>query len=245
MEERKKAFVIMPFKEPYNSYYTAIYKPALESASCIVSRVDDLSAPRPIILDIQESILNADLILCDMSERNANVFYELGLAHAIGKPAILVARKEDELPFDLRHVRVVVFDHSLPGWEQKLAGGIATAARKLQETRNIWPPPLTGDELYKIQQKYELEKMAALHEAELNRIRAESTVAQQITLQKMELQKIELERTRAEYQYRQERWIQAIDAISQALSSNTLSQDPRVAETIRELVQSLVEDSRK
>jgi hypothetical protein len=44
-----------------------------------------------------------------MSERNPNVFYELGLAHAIGKPAILVAKTEEDIPFDLRHVRVIVY----------------------------------------------------------------------------------------------------------------------------------------
>jgi hypothetical protein len=239
MEESKKAFVLMPFKEPYNSYYTAIYKPALEAAACIVFRVDDLSAPRPIILDIQESILNADLIFCDMSERNPNVFYELGLAHAIGKPAILVARKEDDIPFDLRHVRVVLFDQSLPGWDKKLERDITSAAQKVHETKNVWPPPLIEDEYRKIQQKYELEKLAALHEVEMNRIRAESSGTHQAMIHQMELQKIELEKERAEFQYRQGRLLRALDAISQALSSQSLSQDPQAMETIRELLQSL------
>jgi|WetSurMetagenome_2_1015567.scaffolds.fasta_scaffold130566_2 hypothetical protein len=246
MEELKKAFVIMPFKEPYNSYYAAIYKPALEAASCIVSRVDDLSAPRPIILDIQESILNADLILCDMSERNPNVFYELGLAHAIGKPAILVARKEDDIPFDLRHVRVVLFDHSLPGWEKKLERDITSAAQKVHQTRNVWPPPLVEDEHTKLMQKYELEKIAALQDAEIKRIKAESAVTQQNIIQKVELQKIELEKARADFQYRQERLMRAMDAISQALSSQSTSRDPEVVEIIRELLQSLgMEDVQK
>ncbi len=96
MEEYKKAFVLMPFREPYNSYYAEIYKPALEAAAYTVFRVDDLDpTPRPIILDIQQSIFEANLILCDISDLNPNVFYELGLAHAIGKPGILVARKDD------------------------------------------------------------------------------------------------------------------------------------------------------
>lgn len=142
MEKLKKAFVIMPFHEPFNSYYTQIYKPALESVSYIPSRADDVFTPRPIMLDIQASICEADLILCEMSERNPNVFYELGLAHAIGRPAILVARKEDDIPFDLRHIRTVVYDYSLPGWENKLKQSVASAAIAVNEKSEVWPPPL-------------------------------------------------------------------------------------------------------
>ena len=101
----------MPFGRRYDDYYTDIFKPALEVALYGVSRADDLFTPQPIMLDIQKSILEADLILCEMSERNPNVFYELGLAHAIGKPAILVSRKEEDIPFDLRHIRVIVYDY--------------------------------------------------------------------------------------------------------------------------------------
>jgi hypothetical protein len=139
----KKAFVLMPFKEPYNSYYTAIFKPALEDAAFSVTRADDLFAPRPIMLDIQQSIYEADIILCEMSERNPNVFYELGLAHAIGKPAILIARKEDDIPFDLRHIRTVIYDVSLLDWKKKLKKGIVLAAKSIKDPNDVWPPPLT------------------------------------------------------------------------------------------------------
>ena len=121
MEEAKKAFVLMPFKEPYNSYYSRIFKPALEAASFEVSRVDEIYIPHPIMLDIHESIIQADLILCDMSERNPNVLYELGLAHAIGKPAILVSQKEGDIPFDLRYIRFYIYDQFLiEYWNYKI-----------------------------------------------------------------------------------------------------------------------------
>ena len=138
----RNAFVLMPFREPYDSYYDAIFKPALEAASYTVSRADDLFVPRPIMLDIQESIINVHLVLCEMSERNPNVFYELGLAHAIGKPAILLAKKEDDIPFDLRHVRVIIYDCTRAGWEQKLRQSIAAAAQAVNEAPSVWPPPL-------------------------------------------------------------------------------------------------------
>jgi hypothetical protein len=94
------------------------------------------------MLDIQESILKADLVLCEMSERNPNVFYELGLAHAVGKPAILVARKEEDIPFDLRHIRVIVYDYTRAGWEEKLRQSITAAAQAVTDTSEVWPPPM-------------------------------------------------------------------------------------------------------
>lgn len=142
MTEAKKAFVLMPFKEPYDSYYSAIFRPALETAGYSVTRADDLFTPHPIMLDVQKAIIEADLIMCEMSGRNPNVFYELGLSHAIGKPAILVSRKEEDIPFDLRHVRVIVYDYKLPGWETKLKESITNAANTVTESSDIWPPPL-------------------------------------------------------------------------------------------------------
>lgn len=141
-KHKKKAFVLMPFSEPYNSYYPALFKPALEAAGYDVTRADDLFTPRPIMLDIQRSIVDADIILCEMSEKNPNVFYELGLTHAIGKPAILVSRIQDDIPFDLRHVRIIVYDTAYPGWEDRLRNEIVMAAASIEQAEEIWPPPL-------------------------------------------------------------------------------------------------------
>jgi hypothetical protein len=138
----KSAFVLMPFCDPYNSYYEAIFKPALEDSGYRVSRADDLFEARPIILSIQTSILEADLLLCEMSGRNPNVFYELGLAHAIGRPAILVSHIDDDIPFDLRHIRVITYNYSLAGWEAKLREDIRQAVRDTNNRETIWPPPL-------------------------------------------------------------------------------------------------------
>ncbi|MCK4430865.1 MAG: hypothetical protein KAW19_06135 [Candidatus Aminicenantes bacterium] len=145
-EVNKKAFVLMPFRLPFNSYYPAIFKPALEAAGYTVTRADDLFTPRPIMLDIQKSILEADLLLCEMSDRNPNVFYELGLAHAIGKPAILISRKEDDIPFDLRHLRVILYDYTEAGWESKLRDNIKAAAQAVATSDEIWPPPLIAQQ---------------------------------------------------------------------------------------------------
>lgn len=112
MNKLKKAFVIMPFSNPFNEYYENIYKPALENFNYIVKRVDELAAPHSIMSDIQKSILEADLLLCEMSAKNPNVFYELGLAHAIGKPVILISRTSEEIPFDFKQIRIILYNDS-------------------------------------------------------------------------------------------------------------------------------------
>jgi len=142
MSLKKKAFVLMPFKNPYNSYYDEIYSPALREAGCRVSRADDMFTPHPVMNDVRQGIIDADLILCEMTERNPNVFYELGLAHAIGKPAILISREEEDIPFDLRHIRYFTYDRTLTNWAERLKENIIRAAGDATASSVIWPPPL-------------------------------------------------------------------------------------------------------
>lgn len=132
----------MPFKEPYNSYYHEIYLPALRESGYRVSRADDMFTPHPVMNDVRQGIIDADLILCEMTERNPNVFYELGLAHAIGKPAILISRKEEDIPFDLRHIRYFTYDRTRTNWAEKLKASIIRAAGEVTGSEEIWPPPL-------------------------------------------------------------------------------------------------------
>ena len=140
----KYAFVIMPFKRPFDGYFSEIYSPALLDAGFAATKADDLFAPRPIMDDIRTKILEADLLLCEMSGRNPNVFYELGLAHAIGKPAILLSNAKKDIPFDLQHVRTIVYDTKMAGWELRLRKNIASAAVEVSGSAISWPQPLVS-----------------------------------------------------------------------------------------------------
>lgn len=136
----KRAFVIMPFQSPFDSYYFQIYKPALESIGFTVARVDDLYGSHSIMDDIQESIKVADLILCDMSARNPNVFYELGLAHAIGKPVVLVSNNINDIPFDLKHIRTIIYKTDEASWQENLYKKIVKFST--EKNPSIYPAPL-------------------------------------------------------------------------------------------------------
>ncbi len=113
-------FTLMPFSDPYNFYYKTIYKPVIEEAGYKALRVDDITAPNVIIKDILNSIEHAHFILCDMSGQNPNVFYELGYAHAHQKDVILISHKKEDIPFDLRHIRAILYDENDRGWQNKL-----------------------------------------------------------------------------------------------------------------------------
>ena len=73
-------------------------------------RADELFTTGSVVEQIWEQIEKAKLLLADLLGKNANVFYQLGLAHAARKPVIFTAALVDDMPFDIRHLRVIVYD---------------------------------------------------------------------------------------------------------------------------------------
>jgi len=121
-------FVVMPFASPIGAYYDSIYKPAIEKATLKADRADaDIYGTGKIIDQIWKGITSARVLLAELTNRNANVLYELGLAHALHKPVVLICSKanEDDVPFDLRHVRVIYYDKDDPFWGTKLIEKLA------------------------------------------------------------------------------------------------------------------------
>lgn len=127
-------FTIMPFGGWFDSYYKAIYKPAIAAAGLEPCRADDLYRPSTIVTDIWSYTQSAKLILADLTGKNPNVFYELGLAHALAKPAILVTESMDDVPFDLRALRVLEYDKNIPNWGEILQKKITKSIQELLES---------------------------------------------------------------------------------------------------------------
>ncbi|WP_127580520.1 hypothetical protein [Paenibacillus koleovorans] len=105
--KKLNVFVIMPFDEELSSLYLHLKERFCEVA--YFQRADDLLNQQNILKDIVQPIFKADLILADLTGLNANVFYELGLAHAFRKNVVLVTQDISELPFDLRSYRVIEY----------------------------------------------------------------------------------------------------------------------------------------
>ena len=72
-------------------------------------------------------IQDATVLLAELTTTNANVFYELGVAHEKGKPVVLVSETMDSVPFDLRQLRVILYDKDDPSWGNKLRQSIERA----------------------------------------------------------------------------------------------------------------------
>jgi hypothetical protein len=119
-------FVMQPFAAPLGGYYDLIFKPAIEQAGLVPVRADaEIFGTGKIIDQIWRGIQDANILVAELTTKNPNVFYELGLAHASQKPVILVSSNEDDVPFDLRHIRVILYDRTDPFWGQKLIDNIA------------------------------------------------------------------------------------------------------------------------
>jgi hypothetical protein len=114
-EERPKAFVVMQFTEEFNALYREVIKPTCESFGYETVRGDDVYKNGLIVTDITENIRAASVIVADVTPDNANVFYEVGYAHAIMKPTILLAERGRDLPFDISAFRTVFYENTIGG----------------------------------------------------------------------------------------------------------------------------------
>lgn len=115
-EVTNTCFVVMPFKPLFQSEYERVIRPALEAAGLSCVRGDEIYTQQSIIQDVWRSIRQARLVVAELSERNPNVMYEIGLAHAIGKTIIFLTRDENDVPFDLRTLRYIYYDPNNPFW---------------------------------------------------------------------------------------------------------------------------------
>jgi len=113
---QSKAFVVMQFTSDFNELYDEVIKPTVESFGIECVRADDFYTSGLILNDIAQSILESQLIIADITPDNPNVFYEVGFAHGMGKPVILLSEKNREkLPFDVSAFRTLFYDNSIGG----------------------------------------------------------------------------------------------------------------------------------
>lgn len=106
--EPKLASAMMPFEMQFNAVYDAI-KTATAAAGMHCRRADEIWENPAIIQDIVHLIDRSRVVICDCSFRNPNVFYEIGLAHMLGREVILITQNDTDVPFDLRHLRYVKY----------------------------------------------------------------------------------------------------------------------------------------
>lgn len=175
-------FVLMPFRPDLDEIYRKILKPTLEGDAlgmrCV--RADEIFTDKPIISDIWEHIQRAELIVAELTGRNPNVFYELGLSHAVRKRVVLITQTLDDVPFDLKHRRVIIYKHTLEGAED-LAADLTTAVQALRSTDDSEQPPavfgLHSDATWELEDPYGLYTALEVIAQQESEAKADRTVA--------------------------------------------------------------------
>jgi hypothetical protein len=132
LDEALDVFVLMPLKADMRAVYEDHIKPICSSMKLTVRRADDFFTAEAIVEDIWSAVASARLIVADCTDRNPNVFYEIGLAHTIGKPTILLTQREEDIPFDLRHRRYITYQLTPRGMKEFEAKFKETARNVLE-----------------------------------------------------------------------------------------------------------------
>jgi hypothetical protein len=114
--EPSRVFVVMQFSSPYNELYLEVVRPVCKEFGVEAVRADETYGPGLIIADVVRQIDEAKFIIAEITPANPNVYYEVGYAHARGKPTILIAERGiEKLPFDLSPFRTLFYENSIDG----------------------------------------------------------------------------------------------------------------------------------
>lgn len=148
-EDKKICFVISPIgdensetRKRSDKVLEHIITPPIEQLGYKIVRADKISKPGIITTQIIQHIVDASLVIADLTERNPNVFYELALRHAIRKPLVQIIQKGEIIPFDVAATRIIQFELELDN--VKLAKTeILTQVRSLETENNEIDNPIS------------------------------------------------------------------------------------------------------
>lgn len=105
---------MMPFSPLFDQVYTALQEIS-EQYGLRCRRADDIWENPAVMQDVVSLIDKSRIVICDCTNRNPNVFYEVGIAHTLGREVILITQIESDIPFDLRHLRYITYLNSREG----------------------------------------------------------------------------------------------------------------------------------
>ena len=129
--ERRPAFLAMPYGPPWFQTVRDTVVGIGTIAGFDVEVSLDLDAPGSIPNQIWSGIRRAEVVVADVTGNNPNVFYELGLAHALGKEVIVIAQGSEHTPFDVSTARILHYDVSaIPAFEAKLQNAFASVSAR-------------------------------------------------------------------------------------------------------------------
>ncbi|MBL8152986.1 MAG: DUF4062 domain-containing protein [Anaerolineae bacterium] len=130
---RSDIFMIMPFGSGFDEIYREIVRPLAADLKLTIARGDEFTSTQGVIMEeVWSALNNCRFVIVEITGGNDNVFYELGIAHTLNKPAILItqAMRPEQIPFNIRHLRYLPYTNTAEG-QVKLRGDLKTAITRL------------------------------------------------------------------------------------------------------------------
>ena len=131
-------FVLMPFTDKLKPVWEEHIKKVVASLGLTAKRADDFSTALSVMADVWNAICGSRMVVADCTGRNPNVFYEIGVAHTVGKPVILTTQDANDVPFDLRDVRYIKYEYTPRGmrnYESSLAETLKSIIDKMDQNQ--------------------------------------------------------------------------------------------------------------
>ncbi|MBI1282242.1 MAG: DUF4062 domain-containing protein [Anaerolineaceae bacterium] len=134
-------FMIMPFAESFSGIYSDVIRPLVKDLGLSITRGDEFNSVNGSIIDeVWSALNNCQFVIAEITGGNDNVFYELGIAHTLNKPAILItqATTAEKVPFDIRHLRYIKYENTVAGGVKLRDDLKINITRLLSDLREGW-----------------------------------------------------------------------------------------------------------
>ena len=146
----KICFVIAPIGKPESEtrkrsdqVLQHIIRPAVESCGYKAVRADEIDEPGIITNQIIRHVIDDPLVIADLTEQNANVFYELAIRHVTCKPLVQIINKVEDIPFDIRPMRTIQVNHQNPDRVEEAKTEIKRQIQSLEENPSSLENPIS------------------------------------------------------------------------------------------------------
>ncbi len=108
-QKPKRLFVVMPFTPEFNDVYILGIRETAEKLGLIAERADEIEHIETIVDMIRQRIRECDAVVADTTNRNPNVFYEIGYANGVDRPVVFICRDTEQIPFDIQSQNVLKY----------------------------------------------------------------------------------------------------------------------------------------
>ncbi|MFC5401464.1 hypothetical protein [Cohnella soli] len=149
-----KVAVLIPFQKEFSEMYSNYLVPEINKYGFEVNKGDDFYDSNVIIEDIWRLINESNIVVADLTGKNPNVFYEVGIAHTLGKHVVLLSQNSEDIPFDLRHLRNITYSLSsvadIELFKKNIGRVFQEIEKKLNIPRDIQDAVISEKEIYRV-----------------------------------------------------------------------------------------------